>query len=306
MSDSNTFQASFFHPRYWLLWLGFIVWWLLAMLPYPILLLLGKSLGLLLYAVGSRRKEIAARNIELCFPDLDAQQRQTMLRQNFQNLGMAFFETGMAWWWPNWRFRRLVKVEGLEHLEALQGQGALLTAIHLTTLEIGASAVCMNFTIDGMHRPHKNAFYDYVQKRGRQQRSDSATSYPRKEVRQVLKALRKGRVIWYAPDQDYGIKQGVFAPFMGIQAATVTATSRFAGAGNAKIVPLTQQRLPGWQGYQVTIHPPLEGFPSGDDLEDAITINNLIESIIKEQPDSYMWVHRRFKTRPEGESSLYS
>ncbi|MGV6808070.1 MAG: LpxL/LpxP family acyltransferase, partial [bacterium] len=217
----------------------------------------------------------------------------------------AFFEIGIAWWWPRSRFDKICRVEGLEILQELEGQGALLTAIHFTTLEIGAAAISNAMSIDGMHRPHKNALYDYIQGYGRRRRGADTTTYPRKDVRGMLKALKSGRVIWYAPDQDYGIKQGIFAPFMGVMAATITATARFASAGNARIIPLTQQRLPYNQGYLVKVHPPLEGFPVGDDYQDAVIVNQLVERMIREQPASYMWVHRRFKNRPPGESSVY-
>ena len=305
MSSSPKFELAFLHPRYWVLWLSLSLLWLVILLPYPVLLMLGWVLGKLLYWVGGKRRKIARRNIELCFPELSEAERVRLLKQNFSNYGMALLETGMSWWWPAWRFNRLVKIEGLEYLDQLQGQGALLIAIHFTHLEIGAAALNLHRSIDGMHRPHKNRLYDYIQSKGRGNRNDETITYPRKDVRQVLQALKRGRIIWYAPDQDYGIKQGIFAPFMGVNAATVTATARFASSGKAKIIPLSQQRLSGGRGYKVTIHPPLEGFPQGDEYEDAVAINLLVEALIRQQPEAYMWVHRRFKTRPPGEPSLY-
>lgn len=299
------FNAALLAPRYWLLWLGFGVWWCLAQLPYPVIVQLGKALGGLLFLAGGRRKKIARRNLELCFPELSGEQCNKLLRDNFRCYGLAFFEVGIAWWWSNKRFRKIVRIEGLEHLENLNGQGALLTAIHLTTLEIGAAAVSLEVPACGMHRPHKNPVYEYVQIKGREKRRPGNKLYSRDDVRGALKALRQGEILWYAPDQDYGIKQGVFAPFMGVNAATITATARFASAGKAKIIPLTQQHLPGFKGYKVTVHPPLEGFPVNDDYRDAVTINMLAEEFIRLQPQSYLWVHRRFKTRPNGEASLY-
>jgi Kdo2-lipid IVA lauroyltransferase/acyltransferase len=156
-----------------------------------------------------------------------------------------------------------------------------------------------------MYRPHNNPVYDFVQRRGRLARSKSSDVYTRDDVRGLARALRKGRVIWYAPDQDYGRRQSVFAPFFGVPASTVTATGRFAQLGNARILPFTHVRLPGTAGYRVTIHPPLENCPTGDDLADATRINALAEHFIRQQPDQYLWAHRRFKTRPPGEKSLY-
>ncbi|MFA5496240.1 MAG: LpxL/LpxP family Kdo(2)-lipid IV(A) lauroyl/palmitoleoyl acyltransferase, partial [Porticoccaceae bacterium] len=299
------FSRALLHPRYWLIWLGMGLWWLLAQLPFGALLALGGALGGLFYRVGGERRKIVERNIELCFPELSAAERNALVRRNFASYGIALFEVPFAWWAPARRFDRLVSVEGLEHIDNLAGQGALLMAIHYTTLEVGAQAVGRFYPIDGMYRSHNNAVYDYVQRRGRLARSKASEVYTRKDARGVARALRKGRVIWYAPDQDYGRSQCVFAPFFGIPAASVTATARFAQLGQARVLPFTHQRLPGSQGYRVVIHPPLEQFPTGDDLADATRINALVETFIRRQPDQYLWAHRRFKTRPVGEMSLY-
>ena len=308
MMNKAVFQTAFLHPRFWLTWLGMGLWRLVVYLPYPVLIGLGGWTGRLMYRFGKERRVIAARNLELCFPQMSIAEREALLRANFLSYGIALFEVGIAWWWPAKRFAKLIELEGVEHLEQLQqqGKGALLMAIHFTTLEVGASALSEKFSIDGMYRPHKNAVYDYLQARGRLARSvGSSVVYPRKDVRGMFKALRQGRIIWYAPDQDYGPKQSVFAHFFGVPAASVTATARFARMGDAAVVPFTQVRLPGSQGYRVTVHPPLEGFPVGDDVTDAETVNRHVERFVGQQPDQYMWVHRRFKTRPEGADPVY-
>lgn len=307
VADNNDrFRLYYLHPKFWLTWLGLGCWRLLIFLPYPLMLRLGKGLGLLIFLLNGRRKAIAARNLELCFPDLDENARQRLLRENFINYGIAFFEVGIAWWWSNRRFRKLVQIEGLEHLRERGGQGALLTAFHFTTLEIGASAVSMYFSIDGVYRPHNNPVYDYFQKKGRSHRDNGeGIAISRDDIRTILKSLRSGRVIWYAPDQDYGARLSVFAPFFGIPAASVFATAKLSQTGKADIIPMTQARLPDGKGYKIIIYPPLEGFPVGDREADATRINQLAEKLIAAQPEAYMWVHRRFKTRPLGEPSLY-
>lgn len=303
--ENDRFRLYFLHPKFWLTWLGLGCWRLLMALPYPVMVKLGQWLGAVMFLFGRRRKIIARRNIELCFPDWSRAERDALLRENFANYGVAFFEIGMAWWWSNRRFARLLHIEGIENLSGLNGQGALLTAVHFTTLEIGASGLSMNYPIDAMYRPHNNVVYDYCQRRGRKRRDPAGRTIPRDDIRGLIKALRSGRAIWYAPDQDYGVKQSVFAPFFGVQAATVYATAKLAKSGNARIVPLCQHRLPGSQGYRIVIHPPLEGFPVGDDVADAATINQLVEKLVLEKPGEYMWVHRRFKHRPPGEAPLY-
>ncbi len=169
----------------------------------------------------------------------------------------------MSWWWPQARLVRLARIEGLEHLRQAQadGQGVILMALHFTTLEIGAALLGQEHTIDGMYREHKNPLFDYIQRRGRERHNPDATAIEREDVRAMLKVLRGGRAIWYAPDQDYGPKQSLFAPLFGIQAATVTATSKFARLGRARVLPFTQERLADGSGYRLSIHPPLADFP---------------------------------------------
>ncbi|MGC6480929.1 MAG: LpxL/LpxP family Kdo(2)-lipid IV(A) lauroyl/palmitoleoyl acyltransferase [Porticoccaceae bacterium] len=307
IANSAKFQLSFLKPRFLKTWVYFGLWRLASFLPYTGLLVLGKLIGLALFKLPTNRKYIAKRNIELCFPKLDASQQAVLLRDNFISMGIAIMELGMAWWWSKKRFAKLLQFEGLEHLERPEGQGIILLSIHYTTLEIGAAAISTVCNRDAMYRAHGNAVYDYMQIKGRLHKSTvDSRLYERRDVRGTMKALKAGRMVWYAPDQDYGIKQGVYAPFFGIQAATVYATARLAEKTGAKVVPFTSIRLPGSQGYKITVHPALENFPTADDVADASRINRLVEEFIKVQPDQYLWVHRRFKTRPPGEPNFYT
>lgn len=301
------FDIAFLHPRYWLLWFGLGLLWLITQLPYKVLLRLGRALGALMQRVAHSRRHIVTRNIELCFTHLSAAERDALVRENFASMGIAFFEMAMSWWWPKKRLSRLVQVQGLEHLQAAQeqGQGAILMAIHFTTLEIGAALLGQQHTIDGMYRAHDNPVFDYVQRRGRERHNADAQAIEREDVRGMLKVLRKGRAIWYAPDQDYGPKQSVFVPLFGVPAATVTATSKFAKLGRAQVIPMTQTRLPNGQGYLIKIEPALSDFPGESDEQDCLRLNQWIERAIAQQPEQYLWAHRRFKTRPEGEAKLY-
>ncbi len=301
------FDIAFLHPRYWLLWFGLGLLWLITQLPYKVLLRLGRALGALMQRVAHSRRHIVTRNIELCFTHLSVAERDALVRENFASMGIAFFEMAMSWWWPKKRLSRLVQVQGLEHLQAAQeqGQGAILMAIHFTTLEIGAALLGQQHTIDGMYRAHDNPVFDYVQRRGRERHNADAQAIEREDVRGMLKVLRKGRAIWYAPDQDYGPKQSLFVPLFGVPAATVTATSKFAKLGRAQVIPMTQTRLPNGQGYLIKIEPALSDFPGESDEQDCLRLNQWIERAIAQQPEQYLWAHRRFKTRPEGEAKLY-
>ena len=305
--DRPRFRATFFHPRFWLLWLGLGVLWLVVQLPYRLQLCIGRALGALMYRVAGDRRRIAARNLELCFPDKCAAERKHLLKENFASTGIAFFEMAMSWWWSKPRLAKLAHIEGLEHLKQaqLEGRGVILMAFHFTTLEIGAALLGQKHTIDGMYREHGNPLFDFIQRRGRERHNLDSLAVERDDVRGMLKLLRSGRAIWYAPDQDYCAKQSIFVPLFGIQAATVTATSKFAKLGKALVVPFTQQRLADGSGYTLVIHPPMKDFPGESDEADCLRINQWVERAIRECPEQYLWAHRRFKTRPPGEPKLY-
>jgi KDO2-lipid IV(A) lauroyltransferase len=258
-----------------------------------------------MYRLASSRRKIAARNLQLCFPQMPAAERKALLKENFASTGITFFEMAIAWWWPAERLRRLGTIEGLEHLRQAEaeGQGVILMALHFTTLEMGGGLLGMAQDMYGMYRPHKNPLFDYMQRRGREQRLLGVIG--RDDVRGMLKLLRAGGVVWYAPDQDYGAQRSVFVPLFGVPAATVTATSKFARMGRAQVIPFTQERLPNAQGYRLTIHPPLADFPGESEEADCLRVNQWIEQAITACPEQYLWAHRRFKTRPAGEAKLY-
>ncbi len=301
------FRTYFLHPRFWPLWLGLGVLWLVVQLPYRLQLQLGRLLGGLMFRLAGPRRQIAERNLQLCFPGKSAAERERLLRENFASTGIAFFEMAMSWWWPRSRLARLAHVEGLEHLQQAQaaGQGVILMAVHFTTLEIGAALLGQQHTIDGMYREHGNPLFDFIQRSGRERHNLDSLAVERDDVRGMLKLLRSGRAIWYAPDQDYGTKQSIFVPLFGIPAATVTATTKFARLGKAQVIPFTQKRLEDGSGYRLVIHPPLADFPGESEEADCLRINQWVEGVLRECPEQYLWAHRRFKSRPEGAPRLY-
>ena len=306
-SHNPNFEARFMHPRYWKTWMWLALWRLITLLPYKVLLMLGKVIGLILHKLPTRRKHIACRNIQTCFPELDNKAQKLLLRANFISMGIALMEVGIAWWWPKSRLKPLIQLQGFEHLEKLSHRGVILLGIHYTTLEIGAAAITGMIEVDGMYKAHKNPVFEFVQLRGRLNHAvDGCRLYTHNDVRGTIKSLKSERVLWYLPDQDYGLSQGLFAPLFGIQAATVYATARLAAKTGAVVVPVNFIRLPKAEGYRISVNPPLENFPTGDDLEDATSINKIVEQFIRLQPDQYLWAHRRFKNRPEGEQDIYN
>lgn len=300
---------TYFHPRHWPVWLLIICWRLLVQLPYPMLSAIGKGIGRLLLLVGKTRRQITQRNLELCFPEKSPEERKQILIESFESAGMAFMEMGMVWWWSDSRLRKIVRVEGLEHIAQLNGQGGVLLGMHFTTLDMGAAglSIYLDQPYGGMYRPHDNPVFNYVQYRGRTRvaAGKGLIAFPRDDLRTMVRLLRDGKLVWYAPDQDYGAQYGVFVPFFGVQAATITATSRLVEMGRAKVLPFTHDRLPNAAGYRITIHPPLEGYPTGDDVADATRINQVVEEHVRKNPGQYLWAHRRFKSRPPGVENRY-
>ena len=303
-TTNPAFSLVLLHPKYLPTWLLMGLLWLVVMLPYPLLVGLGKMIGWIVLLFARDRKKITLLNLQLCFPDQSSQWRQKILRQSFESAGMAVLEMGMAWWWPQWRLRRLCRVEGLEHIENLNGQGSLLLGMHFTTLDIAGAFLALYQPYGAMYRPHRNPVFNLLQYRGRQ-RMEDLVIFPREDLRTMVRLLKKGELVWYAPDQDYGAQYSVFAPFFGILAATITATSKLVSMGRSAVLPFTHERLPWCRGYKITIHSPLENYPIGDEVRDAEQINQLVEQKVSQLPAQYLWAHRRFKTRPEGEADVY-
>lgn len=298
-------QAALFHPRYWLQWLGLGLLWLLVQLPYPWLMALGRGLGRLARPLLKSRVKVARRNLELAFPEWNEARREQVLSENFENVGCAILETGMAWFWPDARIRRLMRVEGEEHVRAAEaaGQGMLLLSAHFLTLELNARMFGLLRPGVGVYRPNTNPVLEYAQYHGRCRSNKYLVD--RTDVKGMIKALRRGEALWYAPDHDYGAHASVFVPFFAVShTATITGTATLARVKNCVVLPCYNIRLPRG-GYRLVIEPPLTGYPSGDDEADARLTNGVVEAAIRQAPAQYMWLHRRFKTVPTGVAYRY-
>lgn len=305
--ETPKFEAKFLHPRYWVTWLGVTCLYLISWLPYRWQLSLGRFVGRLFYRYVPRRADIARRNLELSFPNMPAAEREQLVKTNMENTGIAFFETGMAWWWPNWRIRRKLHVHGVEHLEQPQkeGKGVLMLLFHFLSLEMHARLHGFVRPAVGLYRPHNNAVMEFLQTRGRGR--SNKYLIPRTDVRSMLQALDNGDIAGYLPDQDYGRKRTVFVPFFEVkETSSTTGTLLFAGNANCAVVPTTCFRRDDGTGYDVTFYPQFEQFPSGDDHADVRRVNAMVEFAVQQRPEQYLWVHRRFKTRPnETDPDLY-
>ena len=269
-----------------------------VMLPSPVQIALGRATGWLVWHVASRRRRITLKNLELCFPELDAAARLHLAREHFASMGMAIIEFGMCWWASPERIAKLGPVEGVEHLKAARakGKGVILLAGHFTTLEICGRMLGLHTDLYLLYRPIPNPVIEYVQRTAREKLFDLAIQ--RNDVRTLLRGLKEGKPIWYATDQGYRGKNSLMVPFFGIPAPTNAAITRLSESSGAPVVPLFGERLPGKQGYKVTIHPALEDFPSADPAADMLLLNRSLEAHIRHVPDQYLWSHDRFKVVP--------
>lgn len=267
---------------------------------------MSKTIGWLLgRALGSRMK-VAATNLSWCFPDLSAPRRQDMLRRNANSMGAMVLELPRAWWGSGSKLLSQCEVEGLQHLESARAEntGVLLVSVHFTTMDMAGRLLGLHVErAAGLYRPHKNKAVEYALHRARTR--DLERIIPRRDIRGAIEYLRSGGVLWYAPDQDYKGVDTEFVSFFGISTSTITSTQKLARAGRAKVVPYWLERLADNAGYAMHFGPALPGFPSGDRIADTQQVSNTVEHLIRQWPDHYLWIHQRFKTRPDGQPSPY-
>lgn len=300
------FNFSLLHPRYWLTWFGLGCLYLLVQLPYPFLFRFGKWIGKLSQRFLKRRALIATRNLQLCFPHLSEQEIKTLVDANFESIGMGLIETGMAWFWSDRRIKKWCRVEGLENMTdaVAQGRGVLLIGLHFLTLELGGRILGMYHEGIGVYRPHNNKLLDWVQLKGRlKSNKDFIHRY---DTKKMIRALKKGEILWYAPDHDYGAKNSVFASLFAMpSAATTIGTSLLMRTAKPAMVSFAPLRDPQGKGYIVSVSPAISDFPMEDTTQAAEFMNRVIEKEIMKDPALYMWLHRRFKTQPLDKPSIY-
>ncbi len=296
---------SFLGPRYWPTWVGLALLRLLHLLPFKIQLALGRAVGRLGHRLMKRRAHIAKTNIGLCFPNQSEVENEKLIKRHFEAIGMGLFESAMSLWGSKQRITALGTVIGLENLKTVldSGKGAVLLTGHYTPLELGGHILSTKLPIGAMYRPMKNQLMESVVASAREKWLVSVIK--RDNIRAMIKELKAGgSAISFGYDQDYGRRHAVFATFFGVPAATITTASRLAKFGNAAVVPFTPIRNSKGH-YDLHILPPLENFPSSDLHADTQRLNDVLEKEILKAPEQYFWMHRRFKTRPEGDQSLY-
>lgn len=301
-----TLTRHLLSPRQWPAWAGVGFIWLIAHLPFRWLMRLGRLAGRLALHLNPERRRIAATNIALCFPELDANAQKALVRANLCDVGMMLAEFALGWMGSDRAIARVpVTVEGLEHLEAARaaGRGVLLVGGHFSHLELSARLVSSRIRIAGMYRRMDSEVFEFAVLRARLHYAEAM--FDKDDIRGSVRYLKAGGTLWYAPDQDMRSKDNVFVPFFGVPAATITATHHLARLSHALVIPFYHRRLPDDAGYVMRLGAPLDDFPSQDAASDTARVNAQIEQMAREAPEQYLWVHKRFKTRPPGGAKIY-
>jgi KDO2-lipid IV(A) lauroyltransferase len=281
--------------------------WVLHLLPLPLLAALGNGLGVVIYGLAGRRRHIVLVNLALCFPELTERQRRQLARAHFQILTRSVLERSLLWWASPERLSRLIRVDGEEQMRALldAGRPVLMLAPHFVGLDAGGVGIAMRFDSASIYAVQSNPVFDRLLLRGRRRFGDQLLLSRQDSVRASVRAMKSGRPLYYLPDMDFGKRDSIFVPFFGVQAATIPGLSRLARLAGAVVVPCVTRILPGGEGYVVSVGEPWPDFPSADVEADTRRMNAWIEAAVRSMPEQYYWVHRRFKTRPPGESRPY-
>jgi len=279
--------------------------WVARLLPLPVLAALGSGRGLVLYRRGRERRRVALVMLALCFPELSSQARARIARAHFMALARSILERGILWWSSAESVRRLVRIEGEEHWRAVSHRPIIVLSPHFVGFEMGGTRMHIDRPMATIYSKQSDSVLDAVLLRGRT-RFNVARAYSRQDgIRPVVRTLREGIPLFYLPDMDFGARDAVFVPFFGVQAATITALSRLAAISGAAVLPCITRQLPGSQGYVAQLYPAWQDFPGTDVVADARRMNAFIEERVREMPEQYYWVHKRFKTRPPGENRSY-
>ncbi|MGA7749692.1 MAG: lipid A biosynthesis acyltransferase [Gallionella sp.] len=284
---------------------GVFILWLMHFLPFRVLVWIGNTLGFLFYLLAAERRNVGTINLKLCFPDMSDTQRARLLRDHFKMFARGLVERAILWWSSAEYISSLIRVEGVEHFEALKGKPVILLTPHFVGMDAGGQWIAQRADSVSMYANQKNRYLTELLVKMRTRFGKQHLFSRQQGLRGILKCMRAGMPFFYLPDQDQGVKDGAFIPFFGVSAATMTTVPRIAQMTGAKVVPCITRLLPGAAGYVLTFYPAWENYPSGDDIADTRRMNEFIEQRVREIPEQYFWLHKRFKTRPEGEAKFY-
>jgi Kdo2-lipid IVA lauroyltransferase/acyltransferase len=299
-------SRALFAPRYWGVWLGLALLRVLALAPLALSRSLGALLGLLMLASNAKRRRIARINLELCFPEHMARERERLLRRHFIVYGQSFTDLAHLAWSSRWRLRRMTRLHGIERYRELlkQKRHVILLVPHLVGMNLSGALLASEHPTFCIIKPLRNPVLDWFLHRARV-RFGAAALTRDQGLRPAMLALKHGHTFHYSPDEDLGPKHSVFAPFFGVPAATLPTLGRITESADAVVIPCFVRLLSFARGYEVVLHAPLENFPSGDETQDAARMNRAFEAGIRDMPEQYLWTFKLFKTRPANAPSPY-
>ena len=277
--------------------------WLCHWLPLPLLAVLGRGLGCLIYFFGNERRHVALTNLRLCFPQLSERERKALACRHFEAFGRSFLERGLLWWASAARIRRIVRIEGFEHLAAVRDKPVILLVPHFVGLDMGWTRLTLELDMVSIYANQKNLMFNSALYEGRMRFGDSLLLSRQEGTRKAIKAMKAGKPFYYLPDMDYGQRDTLFVPFFGVPAATITGLSRLTRMAGAVVVPVVT-RMDG-HGYVVTIGAAWQGYPGASIEADTRRMNAYVEAEGPKSTAQYFWLHKRFKTRPPGEKGVY-
>jgi KDO2-lipid IV(A) lauroyltransferase len=305
LMSHNQPKEKFYTPRYWPTWIMIFLFKLWAKLPWSGQYKIAQILSIFLGRLAKRRRNIVATNLQLCFPEWDAATQKQKTDEVMFNNTLGIVESISVYHRPVESYRAKLHVEGLDVLNAAtaKGKGVLLLGAHYSHLDLGGALVSLVCDPYAIYRPNNNPLLDQYIINGRM--SFMKGVIKRTDMRGIVKALKRNEIVWYPPDQDYGKQHAVFAPFFGVNAATITATTRLVKFNQSAVVMMSCYRNDDTGDYHLSFHQAPAEFPSGDDTLDATLINSALETCIRKSPTQYMWTHRRFKTQPDGRAKLY-
>ena len=296
-------NIKFIHPKFFPTWILILLMRVGVFIPFSIQVIIGRTIGKVMYPFMSKLRSTAYSNISHCFPEKKQSQVNALVKSHFEAIGISLFETANAYYASDKKIIKLLTTKN-EHFfkDALKQEGGIiLLCAHFMPLMLGSRALLINHTIANIYRPQNNKLFDQAMVKG--YKNHGAVMIKSTDTRSIVKAINNSLPIWYAPDQDLGEKNSVFALLFGIPTATASATARLAKNNNTRVIPYSFIRTK--KGYEMSFEEPLQNFPSNNPVDDATTTNMILEKQIKKTPEQYLWIHRRFKTRPEGAKNFY-
>ena len=297
-------KIEFIHPKFLPTWILILLMRIGVFIPFQFQVILGKIIGKIIYPFMTKLRATAYSNISNCFPEKKQPQVTLLVKQHFEAIGISLFETANAYYGSDRKIKKLLSINNKHFFsDALKDEGGIiLLCSHFMPLMLGSRALLLENTIANVYRPQNNKLFDKVMVKG--YTKNGAVMIKSKDTRSILKAIKNSLPIWYAPDQDLGINNSVFAPLFGIETATASATARLAKNNNTRVIPYSFIRTK--HGYEMSFDKPIKNYPSNDPIKDATTTNKILENQIIKAPEQYLWIHRRFKTRPDGQENFYN